>query len=152
MEQPKILVLNGPNIDMLGVREPELYGLRTMAEIERSTRDHALNIGLNVDFRQTNHEGVLIEWVHEAREGADGIVINAAALARTSLALHDAILAAERPTVEIHITNIFKRASYRPPSFLSHAANGVITGFGWHVYVLGLDAVAELVRAAEEEG
>src|SRR5690606_10700597 len=103
-----------------------------------------------IDFRQTNHEGELIDWCHEARDGAAGIVINAAALARTSLSLHDAILAAETPTIEIHLSNIYKRESYRPPSYLSKVADAIICGLGARVYTMGIDAVAEILERAKD--
>lgn len=137
----RVLVLNGPNLNLLGVREPELYGTGTLEDVRMLCEGEAEALGMEIDFRQTNHEGVLLDWVHEAHFGHDGIVINAAAFARTSLALHDAVKAISVPVVEIHITNIYQRDSYRPPSFLSKAAHGVICGFGHGVYPLGLRAL-----------
>jgi 3-dehydroquinate dehydratase II len=137
----KVLVLNGPNLNLLGIREPHLYGSGTLEDARALCALEAEALGLDIDFRQTSHEGVLIDWVHEAHFSFDGIVINAAALARTSLALHDAVKGIAVPVVEIHITNIYQRDSYRPPSFLSKAAHGVICGFGQEVYPLGLRAL-----------
>jgi 3-dehydroquinate dehydratase-2 len=138
----KVLVLNGPNLNMLGIREPQLYGSGTLADVKALCEREGEALGMATDFRQTNHEGVLLDWMHEAHFGFAGIVINAAALARTSLSLHDAAKAIAVPVVEIHITNIYQRDSYRPPSFLSKAAHGVICGFGHDVYPLGLRALA----------
>jgi 3-dehydroquinate dehydratase-2 len=137
----RILVLNGPNLNLLGLREPELYGTGTLSDVEALCREEAKVLGLSVECRQSNHEGVILDWMHEAQTSFDGVVINAAALARTSLALHDAVKAITVPVVEIHITNIYQRDAFRPPSFLSKAAVGVICGFGHDVYPLGLRAI-----------
>ena len=142
---PTVFVLNGPNINMLGTREPELYGTRTYDDVRRLCEDTGRALGFAVDLRQTNHDGVLIDWIQEAHTASVGVVLNAGALARTSLSLHDAVKAVKVPVIEIHITNIYKRESYRPPSYLSRAAVGVICGFGIDVYALGLRALAGLV-------
>jgi 3-dehydroquinate dehydratase-2 len=150
----RVLVLNGPNLNLLGIREPHLYGTAALEDARVLCESEAKALGMEIDFRQTNHEGVLIDWVHEAHFSFDGIVINAAALARTSLSLHDAVKAITAPVVEIHITNIYQRDSYRPPSFLSKAAHGVICGFGHEVYPLGLRALHGVLakRAATAKG
>ena len=138
---PLVFVLNGPNLNMLGVREPNLYGTHTLEDVRELCLAEGKRLRLDIDFRQTNHEGVLIDWVHESHGKAAGIVLNAAALARTSLVLHDAVNAVKTPVIEVHITNIHSRASYRPPSYLSRVAHGVISGFGIHVYPMALRAV-----------
>jgi 3-dehydroquinate dehydratase-2 len=142
-----VFVLNGPNINMLGTREPELYGRRTLDDVRRLCDEVGRSLDFAIDLRQTNHEGVLIDWIHEAHAGSVGVVLNAAALARTSLSLHDAVKAVQVPVIEVHITNIYKRESYRPPSYLSKAAVGVICGFGTDVYALGLHALKGLLAA-----
>ena len=144
---PLVAVLNGPNLNMLGVREPHLYGTGTLADVKLMCEAEALALGIEIDFRQTNHEGVLIDWVHEAHTHFSGIVINAAGLARTSIILHDAVKAIGVPVVEIHITNIYQRDAWRPPSMLSKGVQGLICGFGLDVYPLGLRALhATLVK------
>ena len=141
-------VLNGPNLNMLGVREPEIYGTQTLDDVRALCERVGPSLGFKVDFRQTNHEGVLIDWIHEAHKGSVGVVLNAAALARTSLVLHDAVKAVSVPVIEIHISNFYKREAYRPPSYLSKVAAGVIFGFGIDVYPLGLHALKGLMTAA----
>jgi 3-dehydroquinate dehydratase-2 len=138
---PKALVLNGPNLNMLGLREPHLYGTGTLADAKAMCEAEAAALGMEMDFRQTNHEGVLIDWVHEAHSAFDGIVINAAGLARTSIILHDAVKAIGTPVIEIHITNIYTRDAWRPPSMLSKGVVGMVCGFGLDVYPLGLRAL-----------
>ena len=147
---PLIFILNGPNLNMLGIREPELYGTQTLDDVRGICEETARELGLDVDFRQTNHEGVLIDWIHESHEKASGIVLNAAALARTSLILHDAVKAVKTPVIEVHITNIYSKASYRPPSYLSRVAHGVICGFGVDVYPLGLLALHDLLKSTQK--
>lgn len=148
------LVLNGPNLNMLGIREPHLYGARTLADARALCEAEAAALGVATEFRQTNHEGVLIDWVHEAHTAFDGIVINAAGLARTSIILHDAVKAIGVPVVEIHITNIYQRDAWRPPSMLSKAVQGLVCGFGLEVYPLGMRALHGVLRkrAASREG
>ena len=143
-----ILVLNGPNLNLLGVREPQTYGRETLADIEESCLERAATLDLAVDFRQSNHEGQLVDWIQEARESADGIVINAGAYSHTSIAILDALRACELPIIEVHLSNIFGREPYRHHSYISAVARGVICGFGAQSYVLALDAIAYLLESA----
>jgi 3-dehydroquinate dehydratase-2 len=143
-----ILVLNGPNLNLLGVREPQTYGRETLADIEESCLERAAALDLGVDFRQSNHEGQLVDWIQEARESADGIIINAGAYTHTSIAILDALRACELPIIEVHLSNIFSREPYRHHSYISAVARGVICGFGAHSYVLALDAIAYLLESA----
>lgn len=144
---PRILILNGPNLNLLGKREPEIYGRDTLADIEAMCHAHAARRGLAVDFRQSNHEGELVDWVHEARGGHDGIIVNAGAYSHTSVALLDALLACDKPVVEVHLSNLFKREAFRHHSYVTAAAQGLICGFGAQGYVLALDAMGRLVGA-----
>ncbi|SOD95877.1 type II 3-dehydroquinate dehydratase [Caenispirillum bisanense] len=148
---PTVFILNGPNLNLLGTRQPEVYGHETLADIRRLCEDHAEGLGLSVDFRQTNHEGELVTWVQEARTAAAGLIVNAAAYTHTSVALLDALLAVDRPVVEVHLSNIHKREPFRHHSYVSKAAHGMICGFGSHGYVLALDAVARLIRSQKEK-
>jgi 3-dehydroquinate dehydratase II len=141
-----ILVLNGPNLNLLGVREPETYGHDTLADIEEACLERAAALELTVDFRQSNHEGQLVDWIQEARESADGIILNAGALTHTSIAILDALKASDLPVIEVHLSNIFRRESFRRHSYVSEAAQGVICGFGAQGYLLALEAVAELIK------
>jgi 3-dehydroquinate dehydratase-2 len=143
-----ILVLNGPNLNLLGVREPQTYGRETLADIEESCLERAATLDLAVDFRQSNHEGQLVDWIQEARESADGIVINAGAYSHTSVAILDALRTCELPIIEVHLSNIFAREAYRHHSYISAVARGVICGFGAQSYVLALDAIAYLLESA----
>jgi 3-dehydroquinate dehydratase-2 len=146
MSEPTTLfVLNGPNLNLLGLRQPEVYGVDTLADIEAACRDWARDHGCEIVFRQSNHEGELISWVHEARSEADGIIINAGGYTHTSVALHDALLAADIPVVEVHLSNIFKREAFRHHSYVAAAAQGSICGFGLNSYLLGLSALASLL-------
>lgn len=140
-----LFILNGPNLNLLGLRQPEVYGVDTLADIEAACRDHAKGYGFDVVFRQSNHEGELVTWVQEARTAADGVIINAGAYSHTSVALLDALLAVDVPVVEVHLSNIFKREPFRHHSYVSAAAQGVICGFGLNSYLLGLDAMARLL-------
>lgn len=146
--QETIYVLNGPNLNLLGTREPAIYGRETLADVRALCEATAGPLGLGVDFRQSNHEGVLIDWVQEARERAKGIVINPGGLSHTSVALMDALIASERPVVEVHLSNIHKRESFRHLSYVSRVATGVICGLGPQGYALALEAMARLVRPA----
>ena len=139
---PQVLVLNGPNLNMLGLREPEIYGRQTLADIEGECRERATSLGLAVDFRQSNHEGVVIDAIHEARDQAAGIIINPGALTHTSIAIHDALKAFAGPIVEVHLSNIHQRESFRHHSYVSFVAKAVIAGCGAHGYLLALDAMA----------
>ena len=141
-----ILVLNGPNLNLLGVREPQTYGKETLADIEEACLERAAALDLAVDFRQSNHEGQLVEWIQEARESADGIIINAGAYTHTSIAILDALRAAELPVIEVHLSNIFGREAFRHHSYISAVAKGVICGFAGQSYVLALDAIAFLLE------
>jgi 3-dehydroquinate dehydratase-2 len=143
-----IFVLNGPNLNMLGKREPAIYGSATLDDVRRVVEKHAADIGVTTDFRQTNHEGELIEWVHEARDRATGIVLNAGAYTHTSIALFDALKSAERPVVEVHLSNIFARESFRHHSYVAPAAIGIICGFGVKGYTMAIDALVEYLRSS----
>ncbi len=147
---PLIAVLNGPNINMLGMREPEKYGSTTIEELERLCADAAEELGLAVDFRQTNSEGELVTWVQECRGRCAGIIMNPAGYTTNSIATMDALLAVDLPTIEVHITNIHRREEFRHHSFISKAATGVIAGLGVQGYVLALRAMAGLVDAEQD--
>lgn len=144
-----VYVLNGPNLNLLGTREPEKYGHATLADVERLCREAAKHCGLGVEFRQSNHEGTLVDWIHEAaREKAVGIVLNPAGYTTTSVAILDAILAAAIPVIEVHITNIHARESFRHDSYVSRVARAVICGFGVGGYTLAISGLAAMVGAA----
>ncbi|MBU0726000.1 MAG: type II 3-dehydroquinate dehydratase [Alphaproteobacteria bacterium] len=149
-ESPEILILNGPNLNMLGVREPAIYGTETLGDIEDNCRSAAPEFGLAIDFRQSNHEGELVSWIHEARDSADGIIINAGAYTHTSVAILDALTLAELPVIEVHLSNIYKRESFRHHSYISPIAAGVICGFGGQGYVLALEAMARIIGQTDE--
>ena len=145
MEPPLIAVLNGPNLNLLGTREPEKYGTATLDDVEALCAEAAEELGLAIDFRQTNLEGELISWVQEARGNAAGIIINPAGYSHTSIALMDALLAVDLPVVEVHITNIHRREAFRHLSYVSRAAVGVICGLGVGGYALALRAIAGII-------
>jgi 3-dehydroquinate dehydratase-2 len=140
-----IFVLNGPNLNLLGVREPSIYGAETLADVRRRTETRAQALGLMVEFRQSNHEGALVDWIQEAREKACGIIINAGAYTHTSIAILDALSAAEKPVIELHLSNVFRREAFRHHSYVSPAAQGVICGFGPKGYELAVEAMADIV-------
>lgn len=140
-----VLILNGPNLNMLGLRQPEIYGRETLADVEQLCQARGNALGLEVDFRQSNAEGELITWVQEARSGADGLIVNAGGYSHTSIALMDALLACDKPVIEVHISNIFRRDQFRHHSYVSLAARGVICGLGPKGYALALEAMADLV-------
>jgi 3-dehydroquinate dehydratase-2 len=146
-----VFILNGPNLNLLGVREPSIYGRDTLGDVEERCTARAAALGLEIDFRQSNHEGQLVDWIQEARESADGIILNAGALTHTSVALLDALSAADLPVIEVHLSNIFRRESFRHHSYVSLAANGVICGLGAQGYELALDAIASLIEGESEE-
>ena len=150
MADKTIYVLNGPNLNLLGTREPEKYGHTTLADVERLCREAAKRFDLGVEFRQSNHEGTLVDWIHEAREKAVGIVLNPAGYTTTSVAILDAILASGIPVIEIHITNIHAREEYRHHSYVSKAARAVICGFGVTGYTLVISGLAALIGAAQK--
>lgn len=137
-----ILVLNGPNLNLLGTREPEHYGTLTLADIERRLRSEAESLGVTLACRQTNSEGELVTWVQQAAGEYDGIVLNAAAYTHTSVALRDAIAAVKLPVVEVHLSNVFAREEFRHHSYIAPVCRGSISGFGAMSYVLALRALA----------
>lgn len=141
-----VLILNGPNLNMLGVREPEIYGSATLADAESLCRTMAQALGMEVDCRQSNDEGELVTWIQNARKTHSGIVINAGGYSHTSVAILDALLLCEKPVIEVHATNIFRREEFRHHSLISRAAKGVICGFGIEGYALALQAMATLVK------
>lgn len=143
--QNRTLILNGPNLNMLGEREPQIYGRTTLPEIEAECRQAAQRLGLELDFRQSNSEAELVGWIQEARTGAAGIIINAAALTHTSVAILDALKLVAGPVIELHISNPLNREPFRRRSFVTPAAAGLICGFGPHGYVLALEAMAHLL-------
>jgi len=140
-----VFVLNGPNLNLLGLREPETYGRETLDDIRRLCEAAGARLGLPIDFRQSNVEGEIVGWIQEARNSACGLAINAAAYTHTSVAIHDAIRASSLPAVEVHLTNVYKREPFRHKSFVSGVAAGVICGFGSHGYELALEALSRLV-------
>lgn len=139
---PRVLILNGPNLNLLGLREPEIYGRDTLGDIEARCRDRAERLGLALDFRQTNHEGTLVDWVQEARGTADAIVLNAGAYTHTSVAILDALKAFEGKVIELHLSNIHRREDFRHRSYVALRADGIIMGFGAAGYLLALEAAA----------
>jgi len=143
----RVTVLNGPNLNLLGTREPEIYGRATLAQIEALTRERAAELGVTLSWHQTNHEGQLVELVQGLPGSADGALINAAALTHTSIGLRDALLAVRVPFVEVHLTNILGREAERRQSVFADLAVGIVAGFGPRSYVLGLDALVGHLRA-----
>jgi 3-dehydroquinate dehydratase-2 len=141
-----VFVLNGPNLNMLGKREPGIYGGKTLATIEADCHAKAAELGLTVDFRQTNHEGVLVDWLHEADEKAVAVCINPGAYGHTSIALHDAIRAISVPVIELHLSNIHAREEFRHKTWTAPAVKGVICGFGPNSYTLALQAAKSLIQ------
>lgn len=145
MSKP-IFVLNGPNLNMLGVREPSVYGSETLEDVRRRAETRAQALGLTIDFRQSNMEGELVTWIQQARDKADGIILNAGAYTHTSVAILDALSAAEKPVIELHLSNVFRRESFRHHSYVAPVAQGVICGFGPKGYELALEAMAGLLE------
>ena len=151
MARATIFVLNGPNLNMLGVREPHLYGTDTLADIEAACAERAGELGLEIDFRQSNHEGQIVDWIQEARQGADGVVINPAGFTHTSVAVHDALKLLEVPVIEVHLSNIHRREEWRHHSYISLVATGIIMGLGSQGYLLALDAMARILEATTDK-
>jgi 3-dehydroquinate dehydratase II len=143
----KILIINGPNLNMLGTREPHIYGHESLADVAALCQAEGKRYGIEIDFRQTNHEGEMVTWIQEARGAADGIVINPGAYSHTSIAIMDALLGVEMPVIEVHISNIFKREAYRHHSYISAASKGVICGLGTNGYSLAIQAIASYINA-----
>ena len=143
-----ILVLNGPNLNLLGTREPAVYGTATLADIEAACRGHAASLGHGIEFRQTNHEGQLVDWLHEARTGACGVLLNAGAYTHTSIALHDAIKAIGVPVIEVHLSNPAAREPFRHVSHVATAARAVVAGFGPASYTAAITGLAALLAAS----
>jgi len=147
-----ILILNGPNLNLLGRREPTVYGHETLDEIAAACRARGEALGYAIDFRQSNHEGELIEWIQTAHTDVRGIIINAAGYTHTSVALADALRAVGRPVIEVHLSNVFARESFRHTSYISPIAAGVIAGLGGQGYGLALEAMSRLLNASPDPG
>jgi len=146
MAEDMVYILNGPNLNLLGVREPEIYGSESLKDIEQNCIKTAKTLGLGVEFRQTNHEGVLIDWVQEAGEKAQGLIINPGGYTHTSIALMDALVAVSIPKVELHLSNVHTRENFRRHSYASCGVTGVMCGFGAAGYPLALDAIKRLIE------
>jgi len=145
MSKAVVFVLNGPNLNLLGLREPEIYGTETLDDIAGQLEDRAQALGLEVDVRQSNHEGHLVDWLHEAQaSGCKAVLLNAGAYTHTSLALYDAIRSIRTPVIEVHLSNPHAREEFRHKSFVGMAAKGAIAGFGTQSYLLALEAAAAL--------
>ena len=143
----RLMILNGPNLNLLGVREPHIYGTTTLEQIKADCEQHAATLGLELAFHQSNHEGELVDWIQSARESADAVIINPAGYSFTSIAILDAIKAFDGPVIEVHISNIHARDELHRHSKISHAATGVICGLGPYGYVAALRALAEMKKA-----
>ena len=140
----RVLILNGPNLNLLGTREKTVYGSETLADIEAMCRKSCETLGLACDFRQSNHEGELVDWIQSARKTADAVIINPAAYSHTSVAIHDALRTLDIPIIEVHLSNIHQRETFRHHSYVSSVAKGVICGLGSTGYRLALEALAEI--------
>lgn len=146
----KVLILNGPNLNMLGTREVEIYGRDSLADIEARAADRASELGLEIDFRQSNSEAELVGWIQEAQGSADGVIINAGAYSHTSIAILDALNLVGVPVIEVHLSNIFRREPFRRDSYVTGAANGIIAGFGATGYFLALEAMWQLTETGKD--
>jgi 3-dehydroquinate dehydratase II len=151
-----VLVLNGPNLNLLGTREPEIYGAQTLADVEKICREEGARLGVAIDFRQSNHEGQLVDWIHEAGRAYAagtliGVVLNAGAYTHTSIALHDAIKGADVPVIELHISNVYSREPFRRRSWLSPVVRAVMAGFGVHGYPLAIEGLRRLTLASTKD-
>jgi 3-dehydroquinate dehydratase-2 len=142
----KILVLNGPNLNLLGTREPDVYGKETLAGIEAKSLKCGKNLGLEVEFRQSNTEGELVDWAQQARGNTDLLIVNAGAYTHTSVALLDALKACDFPVIEVHLSNIYQREEFRQHSYISKVAVGTICGFGGYGYEMALEAAARILN------
>ena len=147
-----IFVLNGPNLNLLGQREPRIYGTQTLAEITKAMEQRAKSLRLTLDVRQSNHEGVLVDWLHEAMAKAAAVVINGGGYAHTSIAIRDAVAALQIPVIEVHMSNVYAREGFRRQSMIAQVARGSIVGFGALGYVLALDAAAHLCKGTAAQG
>lgn len=147
---PRVLLLNGPNLNMLGRREPEIYGRETLSELEAACRRRAGELGLGLECRQSNHEGALVDWIQEAPGQFDALLLNPGALTHSSIALLDALQSVRLPTIEVHLSNIHRRETFRHHSYVSLAADGVIIGLGRQGYLLALEALAEMLGSQVE--
>ena len=141
-----IYILNGPNLNLLGEREPEIYGSESIDDIQKLTEQYAKTKNTDIIFKQTNHEGELIEMIHDARKKSDGLIINPAGYTHTSVAIYDALLSLEIPIIEVHISNIYKREKFRHSSYVSMAANSVISGFGIDGYIFALESMLKNIK------
>ena len=143
-----VLILNGPNLNMLGTREPKIYGAETLADVSDTCKAYGKKVGLNIDFRQSNSEGELVTWIQNALGIHEAIIINAGAYSHTSIAILDALLAVGLPVIEVHVSNIYRRDNYRHHSYISSAATAIICGLGTQGYTMALDAMAERLQSA----
>lgn len=143
----KILVLHGPNLNLLGTRQPEIYGKLTLEQIDQRLVQAAAELGIEVRSQQSNHEGVLIDALHDARSWASGVIFNPGGYTHTSVALRDAVSAIGLPVIEVHLSNVYAREEFRQKSLISPVCRGKITGFGWHSYLLALQALNEIFRS-----
>ena len=141
-----IYILNGPNLNLLGEREPEIYGSESIDDIQKLTEQYAKTKNTDIIFKQTNHEGELIEMIHDARKKSDGLIINPAGYTHTSVAIYDALLSLDIPIIEVHISNIYKREKFRHSSYVSMAANSVISGFGIDGYIFALESMLKSIK------
>jgi 3-dehydroquinate dehydratase-2 len=148
-QRHNVLILNGPNLNMLGVREPDVYGFQNLSAIALECEEYAGELGLTIDFRQSNHEGELVTIIQQARDNCSGLIINAGAYTHTSIALHDALKILDAPVIEVHLSNPYAREAFRHKSYISPLARGVICGFGGQSYILALNALRALL---DDEG
>lgn len=145
-----IFVLNGPNLNLLGLREPEIYGRTTLAEIETHVAEEAKRLGFSTIFRQSNHEGDLVDWIQEARTAASGVILNAGAYTHTSVAVLDALRTLDKPVIEVHLSNPHARETFRHHSYISLVADGIVAGFGANSYVLAVSGLAALIASKKK--